>query len=270
MTDKVAVITGASSGIGRATALRLAKEGYSLILGARSQDDVEVVAATCSAMGSKAIAVEADVTDRQAVEKLSAAAFEHFGGFDVWINNAGVTSVGAFIDTPDDVMRQVIETNFFGSLYGTREALSHFIPRKSGTLISVASVFGIVPAPYESAYVASKFALRGFMGSIRQELSAEGLSEVHACTVLPAAIDTPIYRNAANMTGKPVQPSPPLYHPNEVAEAIVDLLYHPRPEVMVGGAGKHLRLAYSAVPKGLFDFLFTRYIKAAPSVASVR
>jgi short-subunit dehydrogenase len=261
MSEKTAIITGASSGIGRATALRMAKEGFNLVLGARSKDDLEVVAATCRAVGSQAIAVEVDVADQQAVGKLAVEASEHFGGFDVWINNAGVTSVGAFIDTPDAIMRRVIETNFFGSMYGSREALRHFMPRKKGTLITVSSIFGTVPAPFESAYVASKFALRGFMGSLRQEVAAEGLADVHVCTVLPAAIDTPIYRNAANLTGKPIKPSPPLYSPQQVAETIVDLMYHPRAEVVVGGAGKSVRRLYTVLPKQLFDMLFARFIK---------
>jgi short-subunit dehydrogenase len=261
MTHKVAIITGASSGIGEATAYRLADEGINLVLGARRISILEEVAERCREKGVKVVALDTNVTNEDDVDRLAQAAVDHFGSFDIWINNAGVSLLGKFSDIPSDMFKQVMDTNFNGCVYGSRSAISEFLAREQGTLINVASVFGTVPSPLESPYVASKFAMRGFTASLRQEMHMSGMKDVHVCTVLPASINTPIYRNAANLSGHQVKPPAPIYDVSVVVDAIVELLRHPRAEVIAGGSGKVLAACRALLPADLFEKVFARYIE---------
>ncbi|WP_375742805.1 SDR family oxidoreductase [Corallococcus interemptor] len=255
---KVIVITGASSGIGRATALLLAKKGAHVVLAARREEPLEELAAECESHGVQALRVPTDVSDAAAVRRLAEAAVAAFGHFDGWVNNAGVYMLGSLEETPDEAFRQLMETNFFGTVSGARAALSQFRRQGYGTLVNVSSTFGAVPAPYLSAYVASKFAVRGFSASLRQELLNTGID---VCTVMPAAIDTPLWRHTANYTGWRIRPVEPVYTPERVARTILRVLRHPQDEVMVGGAGR----SFSAV-HGLLPGTFERTMKAGTDV----
>src|SRR5919202_1400813 len=169
LSQSVVVVTGASSGIGRATALAFARAGASVVLTARRVAPLQAAAAECERLGSGALAVPADVRDAAALERVAAEAQARFRGLDVWVNNAGVTLLGRFEDAPGDLWREVLETNFFGAVNGARVALPHLRRRGGGTLINVGSVNSRVGAPYASAYVASKFAIRGFAECQRDE-----------------------------------------------------------------------------------------------------
>ena len=260
MNEKVIVITGASSGIGRSTAELLAKQGNTLVLAARNKRALGEVAEACQESGAEVLVVPTDVSNEQEVQRLADVTVKKFGAVDVWINNAAVTAVGLFTDTPADAFRKVVETNFFGCVYGTRAALKYFRIQERGTIINVSSVFGAIPSPYETSYVASKFAIRGFSGSLREELMAEGAADIHICTVMPSAIDTPIYKNAANYTGRGLLPPPPIYDVQRVAATIADLTEKPKPEVIVGESGRGMYVARGHLPTGLFERLFSRYI----------
>ncbi|HZI12297.1 MAG TPA: SDR family NAD(P)-dependent oxidoreductase [Myxococcus sp.] len=229
--DRVIVITGASSGIGRATALALAKKGAHVVLAARPEDPLEDLARECEASGVRTLVVPTEVSDAAAVRHLAAESVRAFGHFDAWVNNAGVYLMGSLEETPDDAFRQLMETNFFGTVSGTRAALTQFRHQGYGTLVNVASTFGAVTAPYASAYIASKHAVRGFSASVRQEFLNTGID---VCTVLPAAIDTPLWQHTANYTGWAIRPGEPVYTPERVADAILRVLHQPRPEVFVG------------------------------------
>ncbi len=259
-TIKTVVITGASSGIGRITAQRLAAKGYNLALAARNAAALETVAKECRKLSARIIVQKTDVTKRKAVEQLAAVTCDTFGSIDVWFNNAGVSQVGRFMDVPADDFNRVIETNLLGVVNGSRAALQVFYKQEYGTLINMSSVLGVVPDPYESAYVASKFAIRGFTASLRQELSLDGLQNVHACTVMPASMNTPIYDNAANATGKVISLIPPVYPAEMVAEAVLKLIDIPQREVVVGKAGAALITAGSTMPAS-FEKTFARYIR---------
>ena len=259
--QQVAVITGASSGIGRATAVTLARRGTQLVLAARGIQALRQVARECEAYGVQAIAVQTDVSKEADVARLAATAVDRFGSFSVWINNAGVTALGAADDIPAETFRRVIETNYLGCVYGSQAALKQFKIQSEGTLINIASLFGAVASPYESPYIASKFAVRGLNASIREELLLDGYPDIHACTILPAAIDTPIYRNAANYTGQKVTPIGPIYPVSVVTDAILCAINEPQPEIYAGSAGKSLAAARSLLPTGLFERLFGRYIR---------
>jgi short-subunit dehydrogenase len=248
----VVVITGASSGIGRATATLLARRGARLVLASRRQETLDDVAMECRALGGEALVVPTDVCDESAVEQLAERAIEQYGGFDVWINNAGVVMYAPFEEAPSDAFKQVLDTNLMGHVYGSKVAVRYFRQRGHGTLIQVASALGLFAAPYLSAYVASKFAIVGLSSSLRQELRK--LPDVHVCTVLPAAIDTPIYQQAANYTGKAVKPMSPVVSVERVARAIVSCIDRPRRHVVVGIAGWLGTLGYRIAP-GLVEYI---------------
>ena len=178
------------------------------------------------------------------MEALAARAVDAFGRLDVWVNNAAVSLFGRFEDSPLELYRRVVETNFFGYVHGARAALRRFKDQGSGVLINNASIFATMGAPYISAYVASKWTVRSLGESLRQELSLDGAGDVHVCTILPASIDTPIFQHAANRTGRAIKPLNPVLDAERVADAIVRLAKRPRRERVVGHAGRTLRLTY--------------------------
>jgi short-subunit dehydrogenase len=245
LRDAVVVITGASSGIGRATALDCAREGGRLVLAARRAEALEDVARECRELGGDAIAVATDVTDEHAVQQLAHRAVERFGCIDVWVNNAGVTLFARFEEAPPEAYRRVIETNLFGYIHGARAVLPWFRKQGRGVLINNASIVGKTASPYVSAYVLAKFAIVGFSESLRQELLD---SSIEVCTILPASIDTPLFQHAANYTGRAVKPLNPVYDPELVASAIVRCAKRPRREVFVGNAGRRLVMMKTFAP----------------------
>jgi len=246
LSDSVVVITGASSGIGRAAALAFAERGGTVVLAARRADVLEEVAEACGRKGARTLAMPTDVTDEGAVRALARETIEAFGRIDVWVNNAGVSLFARFEEAPPEAFRQVLETNFFGYVHGARAVLPYFREQGSGVLINNASMLGKGGAPYLSAYASSKFAILGFSESLRQELRGE---DVHVCTVLPASIDTPIFQNAGNYTGRATKPMNPVYPAELVAKTIVKLAEHPRKEVYAGRAGRTLGTLHRLSPE---------------------
>jgi short-subunit dehydrogenase len=236
----VTVITGASSGIGRATALEMARQGGTVVLASRQGDALRTVATECEHLGGRALVVQTDVTNAEQVHALAKRAIESFGRIDAWINNAGVALYARFEDAPDDVFRRVIETNLFGCINGARAVLPYFREQREGVLINLSSAFGRVGAPYVSAYATSKFAISGFSESLRMELRND--PHIHVCTVFPATMDTPIFQHAANYTGRFIQALPPVYKAEQVTDAILDCILDPKAEVMVGGSVKQAHL----------------------------
>lgn len=248
-SNPVVVITGASSGIGRATALRFAKKGAALVLAARREQALDDVVAECERMGVRALAVPTDVTDPAAVQALADAAVTHFGRIDVWVNDAAVSVFSPFVTMPLDDFRRVIDVNVMGYVYGARAALEVMTKQGDGVLINVASIVAEIPQPYTAPYGMSKAAVRALGVSLRSELRLHGIKRVKVATVLPAAIDTPFFRHSANYTGREVVAMPPVYSADRVARAIVDLAKAPRPEVIVGGAaGRALVKQHKVTP----------------------
>jgi short-subunit dehydrogenase len=258
----VVVITGASSGIGRASAIAFARRGARLVLAARSDSSLEDVAAECRACGAEAIVVPTDVADEAQVRTLASEAMAAFGRIDVWVGAASVFAYGTFESTPPEVFRQVVETSLFGQVHGARSVLPRFRAQHGGTLIMIGSIYSKVTSPYVSAYVTAKFALLGFAEVLRQEVRGTG---IHVCTVLPATIDTPIYQHAANYTGERVHPLPPITDPRRVARAIVRLARHPKPVTVVGRLQSVLIPLRAAAPR-----FYDRAIGAAMDALALR
>lgn len=258
--NQVAVITGASSGIGQATAYEFAKNGYDVVLVSRRQKLLKEVAAECEKHGVRAIHVTADTSIENDIQKVVDTALVTFGHYDIWINGAAVTLYAKFEETPMEDFRRLIETNFFGYVNGARAAISQFKEQGHGTLINITSVNAATPQPYTSAYVASKYALRGLSDSLRMELELDGLGKkIHVCNVMPASVDTNLLQNAANYTNREIQALEPVYDPAYVARQIFKLARRPRREVIIGPAGKMMAFEHAAMPN-LYEKLVSRFI----------
>ena len=252
LKNSVVVITGASSGIGRATALRLAQKGARLVLAARGEKALRALAKECRKRGGTAIPITTDVTDPEAMEALASRAVEEFGQLDAWVNNAAVSVFGRLTEVPLKDFRRVLDVNVNGYVHGARAALPHMQAQGSGVLINVASIVGEVAQPYTAAYSMSKAAVRALGVSLRSELRLDGITGVKVCTILPAAIDTPFFQHAANYTGRRVVAMPPVYTAARVAKTIEGVLKKPRREAVVGPAGHYMVLKHRLLP-GLID-----------------
>lgn len=254
----VAVITGASSGIARATALALAERGASLVLAARSEKSLQDVADRCVAVGGRSVAVPTDVAVEEDVQELARRAHEAFGRIDVWVNAAAVIAYGEFPDIPSSHYRQVVDTNLFGQIHGARAVLPYFRRQGHGTLINVGSVWGHVTSPYVSPYVVSKFGVRAFSECLQEGLRLERARDIHVCVVLAQSVDTPIFRHAGNYTRTLAKPIPPVVSPERVAKAILKCVEHPRRQVTVGWWGRMLELGHAVMPA-----LYSRVVPGA-------
>jgi NAD(P)-dependent dehydrogenase (short-subunit alcohol dehydrogenase family) len=255
--DAVVVITGASSGIGREAALEFARRGATVVLGARREQPLREVAERCRKYAGRALAVPMDVTDEDSVQALARAAIEDFGRIDVWVNNAAVTLFSRFEEAPPADWRRVLETNLFGYVHGARAAIPYLREQGHGIIINNLTGFAMMGAPYLSAYITSKFALRGLTECLREELLRDG---IQVCAVLPASIDTPLFQHAANYTGRAVKPLRPVIPAQRVARAIVQLAKRPRSERVVGRSGMPLQLLHS-LARPLYERLIPRIIE---------
>ncbi len=244
LNGTVVVITGASSGFGKGSALAFAQAGASVVLAARRDGLLEELARECEASGGHALAVPTDVGVEGEMQYLAQSAVAQFGRIDVWVNNAGGGALGRFEDVPLADHVQVIQTDLVGTLYGSYFAMQQFKAQGRGTLINIASVIGKVPAPYFASYAAAKHGVVGLSGAIRQELEENKVKDIHVCIVEPTSFDTTFFEHAANYTGHKAVPIPPVYDPQEVIDTIVSLATHPTRR----GAGRHGRHGHGPVP----------------------
>jgi short-subunit dehydrogenase len=240
LKNQVIVITGASSGIGLVTARLAAKAGAKLVLAARSRGALTQLVDEITKAGGKAVSVVADVGDPDDVRAIARVAVEKFGGFDTWVNDAGVSIYGKVVDTPVKDMRRQFETNYWGVVYGSLEAVAHLRTR-GGALINVGSTLSERAAILQGSYSASKHAVKGFTDALRMELALDN-APVSVTLIKPGPIDTPYTLNAKNYMDSEARHPAPAYAPELVARAILRAAQKPKREVFVGGGGRGIAL----------------------------
>jgi len=264
---RTVVITGASSGAGRAMATVFAQNGDKLVISSRNLDALTSLAEECELFGAEVLTIEADVSDYKQVINLAAAA-DNFGpGIDIWINNAGVLAIGEFDVTPMEVSEQVLRTNLLGYMNGAHAVLPYLKKQGSGIIINNISIGGFLPVPYGVAYSASKFGLKGFSAALKTELSR--YPNIYICDAFPPFLDTPGIQHAANYTGKSLKPAPPVYDPMRFAQSILKLSKQPKPQTMIGSTSILLRLSYAifpAITRGIAGAVIRNYLKSAPDI----
>src|SRR3954452_17755758 len=209
LRNSTIVVVGATSGVGRATALSLASIGARLVVVSRTGPHVDEVVGECRQLGAEAVGVAADISKPADVDRIVEAAVARFGAIDTWINTAAALIVGQLHEQPVDQIEQLIATNVFGTTLTSRAAMTHFHSRQQGVLINVSSLLGVIPNPVVPTYAMSKFAICGLTLSLHQ--STWHRSAIKVCTILPGPIDTPMFARAAkpNRAGG-IGTSPPL------------------------------------------------------------
>lgn len=260
LKDQVVVITGASSGIGLTTARMAAQQGARLVLAARNEDALEQLVDEIHAHGGEAVHVECDVGREDDLRRVAQAAIERFGGFDTWVNNAGVSIYGRILEVPPEDMHRVIDTNFWGAVYGSRIA-ADFLREHGGALINIGSTLSDRAIPLQGIYCASKHALKGFTDSLRMELEEEG-APVSVTLIKPAAIDTPYTEHAKNYLDSAPKNPPPVYAPEVVADAILYCAEHPERDVFAGAGGKMMSASGHYAPR-LTDKVMEKFMFSA-------
>jgi short-subunit dehydrogenase len=246
LKDQVIVITGASSGIGLATARDAARRGAKVVLAARNQENLREATEEIRSKGGSAVSIAVDVADADAVERIGDTAAREFGGVDTWINNAGVSIYGKLTDVPMADKRRLFDVNFWGVVNGCRTAV-RLMRDRGGTIVNLGSEVSDRAIPLQGIYSASKHAVKGYTDALRMELEHDGLP-ISVTLIKPSAINTMYPEHARNYLeeGVPALPAP-IYAPEVVAEAILHCAEKPVRDIIVGGAGKaQVALSYLA------------------------
>jgi short-subunit dehydrogenase len=254
--EQVVVITGATSGIGLTTARMAAEQCARLVLAARSADALDQLASELRRTGTQVATVVADVGNPADVERIGHVAMERFGRIDTWINNAGISIFGRNEDVALDDMQRLFDTNYWGVVHGSLEAVKHMKSRGGGAIINLGSELSDHSIPLQGIYAASKHAVKAFTDSLRVELDRDK-APISVTLVKPAAVDTMFVAHAKNYMDKEPSLPPPVYAPELVAKAILYAAQHPRRDVFVGGAAKALSAGSFAMPAVL-----DRYMRA--------
>ncbi|MEW6438512.1 MAG: SDR family oxidoreductase [Pseudomonadota bacterium] len=252
----VVVVTGASSGIGRATVNLFARHGWRVGLVARGEAGLEAASADVQRTGSMAAAMPVDVADGQALEDAAGSIERALGPIDLWVNCAGNGTYGRFLETPADEFQRVTEVTYLGTVNGTRAALKRMLPRDHGRIVNVCSAVAYRGMPLLASYSGAKYAVRGFGQSICAELAQER-SRVRLTTLFPAAVNTPFFAHAVSHMGRPGRPIPPVYQPEIIAEAIRLAALTGRREMPVSFTTVFFALGVRLVP-GLIDLAIQR------------
>ena len=254
--SRVVVVTGASAGVGRATARRFAEEGDAVALIARGKERLEAAAREVEALGGRALTLPLDVAEPQALEAAAEQVEEELGPIDVWVNNAMATVYAPVARLTPDEFRRVNEVTFLGSVWGTMTALRRMLARDRGTIVQVGSALAYRGIPLQSAYCAAKHALEGFLDSLRTELLHDG-SNVRVTAVELPALNTPQFSWGRTKMPRQPQPVPPIFQPEVAADAIVWVVENPRRELYVGWPTVQAIVGNKIAP-GLADLYLAR------------
>ncbi|MEH2212178.1 SDR family oxidoreductase [Nostoc sp.] len=253
INQQVVAVVGASSGIGRKTALEFAKRGASLVVSARSQPGLESLVDEISQMGGKAVAVAADVSEFEQVKAIADRAIQIYGRLDTWVHCAAVNLYATFEQTTPEEFKRIIDVNLIGQVHGAMAALPHLKREGRGSLIHVSSVEAKRSLPFHSAYAASKHGIDGFLEALRIELIHEKVP-INVTNVMPASINTPLFNKSRTKLGVKPQGLPPIYEPQAVADSIVYVAEHPTRDIIVGDAGQVMDFTQRLSPR-LMDTL---------------
>lgn len=232
-SPKVVVITGASAGIGRATAIRFAKDGAKIALLARGRAGLEGARRDVEAAGGEAIIIPTDVAEPEAVESAAQRAEDEFGPLDIWVNDAMCSVFSPVKQMSPEEFKRVTEVTYLGTVYGTMAALKRMLPRDQGSIVLVGSALAYRGIPLQAAYCASKHAIQGFADSLRTELLHDK-SNVRLSMVQLSAFNTPQFDWVKSRLPHKGQPVPPIFQPEVAAEGIYWAALHERRELMVG------------------------------------
>jgi short-subunit dehydrogenase len=253
LEDQVIVITGATSGIGLTTARRAAERGAKLVLAARNEDALKQLMYALTKRGAETAYCVADVGIEEDVQRIAQTAIERFGGFDTWINNAGVSIYGRMEDVPLEDQRKLFQTNFWGVVHGSLAAASH-LKKRGGAIINLGSEVSDFAAPLQGMYSASKHAVKGFTDALRLELEEAG-APVSVTLIKPAGIDTMFVPHAKNFMEVEPKLPPPIYAPDVAADAILFAAENQRRDIFVGGVAHAMSSTAFFMPRVLDGYL---------------
>jgi NAD(P)-dependent dehydrogenase (short-subunit alcohol dehydrogenase family) len=255
--NQVVVVMGASSGIGRETALRFTKRGAKVVVAARSEAGLRSLEDEIRGLGGEARGMVADVSEFEQVEAVAQSAVEEYGRLDTWVHLAAAGLFAPFDRTEPDEFRRVVEVDLMGQVYGAMAALPRIKREGRGALVHISSVVGKRSAPLQSAYSASKHGIDGFLESLRVELLQEGWNSIGVTNVMPAAINTPFFTKARTKLGVKPKGFPPIYQPGVVVDAILYSAEKAPREIVAGGAGKGMLITQRLSPR-LMDAIMVR------------
>lgn len=245
--QQVVAVVGASSGIGRETALQFAKRNAKVVVSARTESGLASLVEEITALGGDAIAIPADVAEFDQVKSIVDKTIDRYGRLDTWVHAAGTGIIAPFEQVTPEEFKRVIDVNLMGSVYGAMVAMPHLRETGRGAFIAVSSVEARRSMPLQSAYSASKHGMEGFLDSLRSELKQEGFP-ISITNILPSVINTPFYNKARTKLGVMPTGIPPYYQPSLVAEAILHAAENPTRDMIVGDVGRVIDLLQKLVP----------------------
>ncbi len=247
LKEQVVVLIGASSGIGRETALRFAKQGAKLVVASRSQPALNSLVEEIRSMGGTATAITCDVAEFEQVQAVANKAVSEYGRIDSWVHLAGVGMYGRFEDTRPEEFRRVIEVNLLGAAHGAMVAIPKLKANNGGSLVIISSIEGKRALPLQAAYTSSKHGVEGFVEAMRLELKKDGVP-INVVNVMPASINTPLFAQSKTRLGVKPMPIPPVYEPEVVAGVIEYAATHEARDLIAGGVGKLFLLGQAISP----------------------
>ena len=262
--QQVVVLMGASSGIGRITALRFAERGAKVVVSARGEVGLRSLVEEIRAGGGEATYIVADTTDFEQVEAVAARAVEEYGRLDTWVHLAGTAVFATFEETTPEEFRRIVDVTLMGQVYGAKAALPHIKREGRGALIHISSVEAKRSFPFHSAYGAAKHGIDGFLEAMRIELKHEGLP-ISVTQIMPGTINTPFFDKGRSKLGVKAVGMPPIYEPETVADVILYAAEHPERDLVAGGAAAALILNQRLSPR-LLDAIFSTRAGFSPQM----